>query len=165
MAPPDFGRSVNPISTRGDRLCPSNYYWPSRIFKPSDGSALEVGTWMHLAKNKVTKTCLYDATAFTLNLIKHSFCNALLINDTFYYLKKNNAVWKRTRFSYLPTLGPTGWFPFFDRNSNQNLNRILMSSAFFSTLIATGVVEKYHLFLILLVRKVDSIKTLQEFLP
>ena len=88
MAPPDFGRSVNPISTRGDRLCPSNYYWPSRIFKPSDGSALEVGTWMHLAKNKVTKTCLYDATAFTLNLIKHSFCNALLINDTFYYLKK-----------------------------------------------------------------------------
>ena len=43
---------------------------------------------MHLAKNKVTKTCLYDATAFTLNLIKHSFCNALLINDTFYYLEK-----------------------------------------------------------------------------
>ena len=72
----------------GDRLCPSNYYCPSRIFRPSDGSALEVGTWMHLAKNKVTKTCLYDATAFTLNLIKHSFCNALLINDTFYYLKK-----------------------------------------------------------------------------
>ena len=87
MAPPDFGRSVNPISIRGDRLCPSNYYWPSRIFRPSDGSALEVGTWMHLAKNKVTKTCLYDATAFTLNLIKHSFCNALLINDTFYYFK------------------------------------------------------------------------------
>ena len=25
MAPPDFGRSVNPISTRGEgRLCPSN---------------------------------------------------------------------------------------------------------------------------------------------
>ena len=24
---PDFGRSVNPISTRGDRLCPPNYYW------------------------------------------------------------------------------------------------------------------------------------------
>ena len=27
MAHPDFGRSVNPISTRGDRLCPPNYYW------------------------------------------------------------------------------------------------------------------------------------------
>ena len=24
-AAPDFGRSVNPISTRGDRLCPPNY--------------------------------------------------------------------------------------------------------------------------------------------
>ena len=27
MAHPDFGRSVNPISTRGDRLCTPNYYW------------------------------------------------------------------------------------------------------------------------------------------
>ena len=24
MAPPDFGRSVNPISTRGDRFCRTN---------------------------------------------------------------------------------------------------------------------------------------------
>ena len=24
MAPPDFGRSVNPISTKGSRLCPPN---------------------------------------------------------------------------------------------------------------------------------------------
>ena len=24
MSPPDFGRSVNPISTKGGRLCPSN---------------------------------------------------------------------------------------------------------------------------------------------
>ena len=37
MAPPDFARSVNPISTRGDRLCPPNYYWHPRIFRPSDG--------------------------------------------------------------------------------------------------------------------------------
>ena len=37
MAHPDFGRSVNPISTRGDRLCPSNYYWHPRIFRPSNG--------------------------------------------------------------------------------------------------------------------------------
>ena len=27
MAHPDFGRSVNPISTRGYKLCPPNYYW------------------------------------------------------------------------------------------------------------------------------------------
>ena len=37
MAHPDFGRPVNPISTRGDRLCPPNYYWHTRIFRPSDG--------------------------------------------------------------------------------------------------------------------------------
>ena len=37
MAHPDFGRSVNPISTRRDRLCPHDYYWHTRIFRPSDG--------------------------------------------------------------------------------------------------------------------------------
>ena len=40
VAPPDFGRSVNPISTRGDRLCPPIYYWYPRIFRPSDGPAI-----------------------------------------------------------------------------------------------------------------------------
>ena len=40
MAHPDFGRSVNPISTRGDRLCPPNYYWHTQIFRPSDGPAV-----------------------------------------------------------------------------------------------------------------------------
>ena len=37
MAHPDFGRSVNPISTRGNKLCPPNYYWHTRIFRHSDG--------------------------------------------------------------------------------------------------------------------------------
>ena len=37
MAHPDFGRSVNPISTKGDRLCAPNYYWHTRTFRPSDG--------------------------------------------------------------------------------------------------------------------------------
>ena len=42
MAHPDFGRSVNPISTRGgDRLCPPNYYWHTRIFRPSDDGPVE----------------------------------------------------------------------------------------------------------------------------
>ena len=35
--PPDFGRSVNPISTRKDRLCPPHYYCHPRIFRPSYG--------------------------------------------------------------------------------------------------------------------------------
>ena len=39
MAHPDFGRSVNPISTRGDRLCQPNYYWHTQIFRPYDGPA------------------------------------------------------------------------------------------------------------------------------
>ena len=37
MAHPDFGISVNPISTRGGRVCPPNYYWHTRVFRPSDG--------------------------------------------------------------------------------------------------------------------------------
>ena len=37
MAHTDFGRSFNPISIKGDRLCPPNYYWHIRIFRPSDG--------------------------------------------------------------------------------------------------------------------------------
>ena len=40
MAHPIFGRSVNPIPTRGNRLCPPNYYWHTLIFRPSDGPAL-----------------------------------------------------------------------------------------------------------------------------
>ena len=41
MAHPEFGRSVNPISTRRNRLCLPNYYWHTQIFRPSDGPALE----------------------------------------------------------------------------------------------------------------------------
>ena len=40
MAHPDFGRSVSPISTKGDRLCPPNYNWHSRIFRPSKGPVI-----------------------------------------------------------------------------------------------------------------------------
>ena len=32
-APPEFGRSVNPILTRGGRLCPSHYCQRPRIKK------------------------------------------------------------------------------------------------------------------------------------
>ena len=46
MAPPDFGRSVNLISTRVDKLCPPKYYWHPRIFRPSDGPASALGLLM-----------------------------------------------------------------------------------------------------------------------
>ena len=42
LAHPDFGISVNPISTRGDKLCPPNYYWHTRIFRPSDGLGFKI---------------------------------------------------------------------------------------------------------------------------
>ena len=42
MAHPDFGRSVNPILVRGDRLCQLNYYWHTRIFRPSNGPVMRV---------------------------------------------------------------------------------------------------------------------------
>ena len=50
MAHPDFGRSVNPTSTRGDRLCQPNYYWHTRIFRPSDGP--EIVTQRHYFRRK-----------------------------------------------------------------------------------------------------------------
>ena len=40
MVHPDFGRSVNPISARGDRLYQPNCYWHPWIFRPSDGPAV-----------------------------------------------------------------------------------------------------------------------------
>ena len=42
MAHPDFVRSVNPISTMGNRLCPPIYYWHTRIFRPSNGPDADV---------------------------------------------------------------------------------------------------------------------------
>ena len=93
-------------------------------------ATLEVGTWMHLAKNKVTKTCLYDATAFTLNLIKHSFCNALLINDTFYYLKRIMQCEKgHDLATYIRSIRPASRFSTGIQTRIQI--RILMPSAFF----------------------------------
>ena len=40
---PDFGRSVNPISTTKGRLCPANNTGTPRIFRPSDSPAVSVG--------------------------------------------------------------------------------------------------------------------------
>ena len=36
LAPPEFGTSVNPIPTRGGRLCPPHYCWHPRIQKSND---------------------------------------------------------------------------------------------------------------------------------
>ena len=44
MAPPIFGRSVNPISTEGGTLCPPHNYVPLHIFRPCDGPVICVVT-------------------------------------------------------------------------------------------------------------------------
>jgi hypothetical protein len=35
LAPPIFGRSVNPIPTGGGQIIPTYYYWPPQSFSPS----------------------------------------------------------------------------------------------------------------------------------
>ena len=39
-APPSFGISVNPIRTKGGRLCSTYYYWPPQTFGRRGVSAL-----------------------------------------------------------------------------------------------------------------------------
>ena len=56
MAHPEFGRSVNPISTRGDRLCPPNYYWHTRIFRTSDGPVVCILLIYENQNSRGTKT-------------------------------------------------------------------------------------------------------------
>ena len=67
IAPPDFGRSFNPISTKGNRLCPPNYYWHTQIFRPSDGPAMYVflGTARVAVKNTSVKDKNKDLLEFT----------------------------------------------------------------------------------------------------
>ena len=57
QGPPDFGKSVNPISTRalqGDRLFPPIYYQDPQIFRPSDGTDHECSSSMLKAILKAT---------------------------------------------------------------------------------------------------------------
>ena len=49
MASTDFDRSVNPISTRGVRLCPSHYCWPPRFS--------DFPTTLRERKKNVVNTC------------------------------------------------------------------------------------------------------------
>ena len=63
---PDFGSSVNPISTRGDRLCPPNYYWHTQIFRPSDGPAKDLSYQF-----------LYSVTMLIWHVIKCTYVQML----------------------------------------------------------------------------------------
>ena len=39
--PPDFGRSINPVLTRGNRLSPPHYNLPPSDFRPSASSGID----------------------------------------------------------------------------------------------------------------------------
>ena len=92
MAHPDFGRSVNPISTRGDKLCPPNYYWYTRICRPSDGPAI---IW---AQNKSRHILFYFMSesffewcgnvSYLKPKLKSSLCLTVLINILCLFLLK-----------------------------------------------------------------------------
>ena len=60
---PRFWQISNPISTRGDRLCPPNCYWHPRIFRLSDGPGLS-RQWENFHQNIATSTfTLYYSVA------------------------------------------------------------------------------------------------------
>ena len=48
LAPPIFGRSVNPIRTGGGQIIPTYYYWPLQCFSPSGITVLEHHCWATL---------------------------------------------------------------------------------------------------------------------
>ena len=49
MVPPDFGRSVNPISTEEGKLCPHITSPPPQIFKPSEIPGVDDVVWNNAA--------------------------------------------------------------------------------------------------------------------
>ena len=73
MAHPDFDRSVGPISTKGDRLCPPNYYWHTQMFRPSDGPAKYTRTHTFLkdrqSKNRIQADRISNAPFHTFQKV------------------------------------------------------------------------------------------------
>ena len=62
MAPPDFGRSVNSISTRRGRLYPSQYFWHPQIFRSS------YSTVLYSCKLQSNKRGHYQDTLFNMKV-------------------------------------------------------------------------------------------------
>ena len=79
MAHPDFGRLSNPISTRGDRLCPHNYYWHTRIFRPSDGPVLVWAKSLISLVGKCWTKCDFEGPHLLHKSYVH-ICGQLVIN-------------------------------------------------------------------------------------
>ena len=63
--PPDFGRSVNPISTRGGHIIPTQYYVPPQIFRPCDGPVTYTFSNLRSINEKVSTDFNLYAPAFS----------------------------------------------------------------------------------------------------
>ena len=64
----DFDRSVNPMPTRGSRLCPSHNYLPPRVFRPSCGPVIPQTALVGSSTGIVATLKLISQGAETLSL-------------------------------------------------------------------------------------------------
>ena len=87
-APPSFGISVNPIRTKGGRLCPLYYYWPPHLYGQCGVSV----TTVQLRK-------LYLSYVHSLEIKVFIFYFAELTNDFSWYEKETIIRW----LSWTPT--------------------------------------------------------------
>ena len=92
MAHPDFGRIVNPTSTRGDRLCPPNYFWHTRIFRASDGPGMEVP--LDLTYSSFDKFDFFPA-------VQVYGAVALSLTNSNQFIKEGNIYFWRSTFTLL----------------------------------------------------------------
>ena len=108
-----YGKSVNPISTRRGRLCPPNYYWDPRIFRPSYGPVmLSSLPLLHLLFNALhSRLCAlmckcvytYVSVRWTVEFLTRGYKVSLIFNsqNTAIYLKPNNCFNKTKLIFYL----------------------------------------------------------------
>ena len=99
-APTIFDRSVNPISTRGGRLCPPQYYQPSRIFRPCDGPVM----YSVVQKNFVFVRDLFFRNSYNLlQRANQAFTMHSAVYLAFFNIMQYNYAWTTT-FVYSPRI-------------------------------------------------------------
>ena len=129
LAPPVFGKTVNPISTRGDRLCPPQYYEPPRIFRPCDGPA-----WWLGGRN----SCKKSHQRANLNFLFLTLCAYLFKNcpsQLLSYWEVAQPVFCSEELSCLPY-----------KNQNKSLNLSSLAGKFKFAIYTQGFLPPSHLY-------------------
>ena len=99
-APPDFGRSVNPISTRGGWLCPPQYYLPPRIFDP----CCIPEDWVNELVNLIERLGLSSSVRRIMHAFVLRSCWSLAkINARMWHLRPYtiNIQWRLTSWAFI----------------------------------------------------------------